>query len=459
MPFFNEKAYYGDETPIAAIATAHGISALSLIRISGKGSVELLSKIFSRPQALKQAAANSVVYGWMLDDICGARIDETLVSVYRAPKSFTGEDGADICCHGGLAAARSIMTALLKSGFREALPGEFSFRAFSNGKIDLSRAEAIMELVGSKTDTGRAKAVKRLAGAIETRIRSIQNELVSILAEVELNLDYSEVDGIGDESEAFLEYEKLKAVLDSLDSLSSSFAGERIYREGIKVVLAGAPNAGKSSLFNMLVQEERSIVSEIPGTTRDWLEAWISLKGIPVCLIDTAGLREDGGKIEKIGIERSRALTESAELVLFILDGATWTGSEDALLAGIDTRRLIYVWNKADIVPKAAREDFLPVSATAGTGIDALCSAIVQRIEAIFKPCEDYALGSDRQKLLVDEARNFLREALRLAGLNEALELIAGELRGAVNALGEITGEVSSDDILNVIFSKFCVGK
>lgn len=478
-PARNKKPSYGDESPIAAIATPRAISALAVIRLSGKGSIDLLAGVFSRPAALKAAGGGTVVYGWIVEG--KQRIDEVLVPVYKSPKSFTGEDGADICCHGGFQAVNAVMDCLFNAGFREALPGEFSFRAFINGKIDISRAEAIMEIVSSKTDAGRSRAVRRLAGTLERQIRDIQNDLIAILAEVELNLDYSEMDGI-EVDNAFLDgREKIEAALKKLDMLSAGFAGEKIYRDGVRIVLAGAPNAGKSSLFNLLAQEERSIVSAVPGTTRDWLEAWISLEGIPLCLIDTAGLRNisletspEGGEIEAAGIERSRTLIENAGLVLHIIDGerSGETGGECELqppVSSLPPNKIIKVWNKTDLAPPTTVE-YVPVSAVTGEGVAELCKIITRRICEIFGAgeaafggssleSERTAFGNERQKKLADLARYHLNFALNLALKNEPLDIIAPELREAIHALGEITGDAAGADILNEIFSRFCVGK
>jgi tRNA modification GTPase len=463
---------YGDDSPIAAFATVPGGSALTLIRCSGKGALELAEKIFSKPEQLRQAAGNTVLHGWIVTPN-HEKVDEALLSIFRAPKSYTGEDSVDISCHGGSAAGRGVMDALRAAGFRDALPGEFTFRAFMNGKLDLSRSEAVMELVSAKTDAGRRYAINRLSGVLEHEINSIKEQLVAILSGVEIFLDYSE-DEIGADADEtagrFSGRQGTEEALSRLRTLAQSWQRQRIYQEGILAVIAGRPNAGKSSLFNLLLKEERSIVTAIPGTTRDWIEAWISIEGIPIRLADTAGLRDESpDPVENLGVERSRALLEEAELVIYLIDGAVGiTGEDEQFIAGLSgsqSKPLSVLWNKADIAPPPSSCDAISISAKTGEGIAELTAAIVkaagiQAEEATASgETQDPALGSVRQKNLVEAAASALEHALTLAEQQEPLDLIAPLLREAVNSLGEITGEVSTADILEEMFSRFCVGK
>jgi len=454
---------YGDDSPIAAYATIPGKSALTLIRCSGKGSIELTAKIFSAPDKISQAAGNTVIHGWIVAR--NERVDDVLVSVFRAPKSYTGEDSLDISCHGGNAAGQAVMAALRAVGFRCALPGEFTFRAFMNGKLDLTRAESVMELVSARTDRGRGNAVNRLSGVLEKEISAIKKTLVEVLSGAEIFLDYSddEISADAEEIAGRLPGEKLaREALVRLQKLAQSWRLERIYQEGILAVIAGRPNSGKSSLFNLLLKEERSIVTEIPGTTRDWIEAWVSIEGIPVRLTDTAGLRESSDKVEKIGIERSRDLLEAADIVLYLIDGEAGITDEDAaLIDGLAIPHLA-IWNKTDIAP--APNGVLAISAKTGNGIAELTAAIAAKIQVAANvenanAAVSASLGTERQKNLVEAAIAALREALNLAEKNEPLDLVSPMLREAVNSLGEITGEVSTADILEEMFSKFCVGK
>jgi tRNA modification GTPase len=464
--------FYGDDSPIAAFATTPGNSALTLIRCSGKGALEYAEKIFSAPEKLRQAAGNTVIHGWIVAPN-SQKIDEVLVSVFRAPQSYTGEDSLDISCHGGSAAGKGVMVALRACGFRDALPGEFTFRAFMNGKLDLTQSEAVMELVSAQTDRGRSNAIGRLSGVLEQEINIIKKQLVEVLSGVEIFLDYSEDEISANADEAaghFSGQQPVREILARLRTLAQSWRRERIYQEGILAVIAGRPNAGKSSLFNLLLKEERSIVTEVPGTTRDWIEAVISLEGIPVRLADTAGLRESIDPVEKIGVERSRDLLEAAELVLYLIDGAAGITGEDRAFIGelqaAHGKPLITLWNKADIspIPSPAETggDYISISAKTGEGIAELESAIVKSIQAQLNTADNHAaasLGTVRQKNLVEAAADALEEALSLAEQKEPLDLIAPLLREAINSLGEINGEVSTADILEEMFSKFCVGK
>ncbi|GHT71042.1 tRNA modification GTPase MnmE [Spirochaetia bacterium] len=485
---------YGDDAPIAAFATPLAESALALIRVSGKNTFELLARVFSRPEKLLNAPGHSIVHGWIIENsntansiTASRRIDEALISVYRAPRSYTGEDGADISCHGGIAAAKAVMGALRAAGFRNALPGEFTFRAFMNGKLDLTRSESVMELVSAKTDRGRQHAVHRLSGALEQEITNIKNLLVKILAETEIYLDYSEDEVSAPGAEAAGNFPGLAMAEEAragLQTLAASYRRERLYQEGALAVIAGRPNAGKSSLFNLLLKEDRSIVTDIPGTTRDWIEALVSIEGIPVRLADTAGLRglpAPLDPVEKIGIERSRELLAQADLVLYVIDGVEGITAEDRdFLEDFNYTEnkipLILLWNKADIVKEvtqskeAEREAaVLEISAKTGAGIPALTAAIAEALTAAAGGQSDDSMSGSterspgiataRQKELVDAALAAVTETLLLAERKEPLDLIAPLLREAVNSLGEITGEVSTADILETMFSRFCVGK
>jgi tRNA modification GTPase len=478
---------YGDESPILAAATPLGESALALIRTSGKGAVDLAASVFSRPRALREAPGNSVVYGWIVNPRRegGVKIDEVLVSVYRGSRCFPGEEGADLCCHGGIGTVKAVLSALRDAGFRDALPGEFSVRAFITGNLDLTLAESVMELVSAKTDRSREHAVNRLSGALEGEIRGIQTLLVRVLAGTEIYLDYSEDEFTGagpvdDEAAGRLpERAAAEEALARLRVLAASYGMEKLYRDGALVVIAGRPNAGKSSLFNRLLKEDRAIVTDIPGTTRDWIEAWVSLAGIPIRLTDTAGLHAAKDPVEKIGVARSRELLGEADLVLHLIDGTLGLTGEDrafyqdpALGSG-GAAPVLALWNKADAAPLPG---FLPdllaaegaaltlgISAKTGEGIPGLIAAIAAALEACFGGAAGETpspgLGSARQKELIDRAVENLAGALALADRAEPLDLIAPLLREGVNALGEITGEVSTADILEAMFSRFCVGK
>jgi tRNA modification GTPase len=459
---------YGDTCPIAAQASG---GALAMIRASGSGSLELLAEVFSRKKKLLDAPGNSIVHGWIGGD---TPVDEVLVSVYRAPHSYTGEDGADISCHGGSAAVSAALEILRKAGFKDALPGEFTFRAFMNGKIDLTQSESVMELVSAKTKTGLEHAVKRLSGQLQAEITAIRDFLLQAVSAVELYLDYSE-DEIEDPQPDNYRTPAEEA-LKRLRVLSESYKNEKLYQEGALVVIAGRPNAGKSSLFNALLREDRSIVTEIPGTTRDWIESGMVLEGIPVRLVDTAGLRDisDDNNAEIQGIERSKNLVEEADIVLYTVDGSEGIKNDDKLFLDSHTDRILLVWNKTDLqeMPEAIRKNFSPlqknvpllveVSAKTGLGMGDLRAAVEKTLITSNSPVLERfsaGLGTQRQKQLCEKAISFLEEALDPAKQEETLDLIAPLLRESLHSLGEITGEVSSADVLEVMFNRFCLGK
>ena len=505
---------YGNADPIAALATPLAESALALIRTTGASSptnesaIGLLARVFSRPEKLLAAPPNSIIHGWIIDpdlpDSAQNKIDEVLVSVYRAPRSYTGEDGADISCHGGIATVKAVLAALKKAGFREALPGEFTFRAFMNGKLDLTRAESVMEVVAAKTHKAREQAVRRLAGVLQQEISAIKDLLVQVLAGTEIYLDYSEDEFFGsadatddnDERASDEEAGKLperflaEQALRRLAVLSDLWRRERLYAEGALAVIAGKPNAGKSSLFNYLVREDRSIVTDIPGTTRDWIEALISVEGIPLRLADTAGLRDVGqaekqnneqtrtagwqaDEVERLGIQRSIELLDRAGIVLYVINGVDGITVEDRefLEKHNETAQgkpVIVIWNKADITPPPPTIEaklpgqILTLSAKTGQGIPELLQAIVALLEMEGTNVHDQNAagpGTLRQKELIDTAFALIEEALALSDRQEPLDIIAPLFRSAINALGEITGEVSGEDIFEAMFSRFCVGK
>ena len=490
---------YGGKDPIFALATPLTESALALVRISGgktegaPGSLCLLSRAFSKPEKILNAPPDSVIHGWITDPepesgtdascTIKKKIDEVLISVYRAPRSYTGEEGADISCHGGIAVVKAVTAALKKARFREALPGEFTFRAFMNGKLDLTRAESVMELVAAKTHRGREQALRRLAGVLEKEISSIKALLVEVLAGTEIYLDYSEdefFNASGDEEAGRLpERDKAEQAVVRLKALAEQWQRERIFAEGALAVLAGRPNAGKSSLFNYLIREDRSIVTDIPGTTRDWIDALISVEGIPLRLADTAGLNSIAhNEAEDIGIARSLELLGKADIVLYVIDGLNGITAEDREYIvrhkeAAPEKPILALWNKADLarphesnaaVCEEELPDLIAVSAKTGEGIQDLLHSIAGLLEA--ESCAMEISGQDaagpgtqRQKDLVDTAFSSVEEALDLADNVEPLDIIAPLLRAAVNALGEITGEVSSAEILETMFSRFCVGK
>ena len=461
-----DRPDYSPLEPIAALSTPWGQSALALVRVSGAGSLGLLEALFEPPGALRAAPGHTAVHGRLRDPAGGELVDEVLVMAYRAPRSFTGEESAEICTHGNPLIVGRVLEMLNRAGFRPAGPGEFTLRAFLNRRLDLTQAEAVNEIVRARTDRARALAVHRLAGSVEGRIRELKQRLLTLEAAVEVRLDYPEEDLPG-ELAPEAELDGLEA---GLAGLASTYRIGRLYQEGVSAVLAGRTNSGKSTLFNRLLREERAIVSEAPGTTRDYLEGGIELEGVPVRLFDTAGYGQAGDPVEREGQRRTDALVEGAQLVLYLVDAAAGLQPEDRLFlqrrsgqaSPAGQAGLLALWAKADLpgVPEAPA-GFLAVSAATGLGIGELAREMGARILAGVGAArgEEAVIDSLRQKELLEGALASFREFRGGLRNGTSLDLLAVDLREALEALGRITGEVVTQDILEEIFSRFCVGK
>lgn len=460
------EGMYDTDDCIMALATPWGEAALAVIRMAGEGSIERVAEVFSAGVVLRGSEGNTVHYGTIRHPQDEASVDEVMVTVFRAPRSYCGQDSVEITCHGSLPGIVMIQEVLRKVGFRDAAPGEFTLRAFLNGKLDLTRAEAVNEIVSAKTRNSHSLALSRLSGSIQTEIESIKSDLVRVAAVLELALDYPE-DEVDDEVE--VSRGSLDSVRLRLADLAATFRTGRMYRDGVPIALAGRTNAGKSSLFNLFLKEDRSIVSEVHGTTRDYIESWISLRGIPVRLFDTAGLRDAESPVEVEGVRRSRNLIGSASLILYVVDSLDGMSSMDEEFVEEHRERCIPVWNKIDLRSQRREEisgedvpeGYIPLSAETGEGFRELESRILERLHAGMDPFDPSTavLDSQRQKDLIDQAV----EAVGLVekGLREGLpaDILMVDLRDALNSLGEITGEVTAADILQRIFSDFCVGK
>ena len=338
------RNYFDRDTPIVALATPEGRSALAIIRTSGEAAIDIVARCFSRPEALLGAAGYEAVHGWIIDPLSNERIDEVMALVYKAPHSFTGENAVEILCHGSAAVVRRILDLLYMQGFSPALQGEFSFRAFIEGKTDLVRAEAINELSLAFCEAARHDALSRLSGVLSKRLKELRSMMLDVLADIDARLDYSE-----DEGPEEIEHWPMiiSQVQGALAELIKSYPGGKLRQEGLLVVIAGRPNAGKSSLFNLLVREERAIVSEEPGTTRDWLESWITIGGLAVRLVDTAGLRDSKNEIEIEGVRRAKAMLDKADVILYLVDGTVGLYEEDKNFMAAYPGAL-FLWNKVD---------------------------------------------------------------------------------------------------------------
>lgn len=460
---------YNPEDPIAAIATPLSPGALAIVRASGKNCVQLVSKIFSRPKALLEAKGNTIVYGWIVErenaDKNGGdkRIDEVLVSVFRAPKSFTGEEMCEISCHGGVSVVNAVYNLLIKNGFRPAERGEFTFRAYINGKADLTRAEAVREIIDSKTDASRSHAAGRLSGSLFEEIDGIKTLITDTLAAIEVDIEYPEDEETIADS---FDQNDLVTARDRLQSLADSWKSEKIYQDGAKIVLAGKTNAGKSSLFNALLKEDRSIVSDIEGTTRDWIESWVSFDGIPARLFDTAGLRKTDDVIEARGVELTKDIAATADLMLYLVDCTKGVSADDIeFVKNNNSIPTVVVFNKIDTSDKKLEFDgaqnSVYISAKKGLGLGELTTLVKKILLGSSQVKSSHTgLGSERQKQSVCEALERVEHALKIAADGSyGLDAVVQDLEDCLDSLGEVTGQVTPDDVLGSIFSHFCVGK
>lgn len=464
------NSQYTPEEPISSIATALAPAALGIIRVSGKECISLVSRVFSSPKRLMEASGNTIVYGWIKDG--DALVDEVMVAVYRAPKSFTGEDMCEIFCHGGPAVVTAIQALMLKNGFRQAERGEYTFRAYINGKTDLTKAEAVKEIIDSHTDASRGRAAGRLSGSLYEEIDSIKKLIIDTLAAIEVEIEYPE-----DEetiADAF-DSTDIKKARDRLSELADSWKGEKLYQDGARVVLCGRTNAGKSSLFNAILKEERAIVSDIEGTTRDFLESWASFDGIPVRLFDTAGLRETEDVIEAQGVEITKNLSTDADIVLYLIDSNTGLCEDDVSFLEKCEEPVLIIWTKNDVSDGKVSSRDIPsevenkikeyrgqvsISSKKGSGFDTLYKAVKEVLTSGLSTERTQAgLGSERQKEAVAEALECVEHALISAQDNYTLDAVVQDLEDSLEALGVVTGDVTPDDVLGSIFANFCVGK
>lgn len=453
-----EDQYYDTDEPIVALATAWSESALAVIRTSGTGSVELFAKVFTNPKNIFTSTGFTMHYGYIIDPDNGKKIDQVTAAVYRTPKSYTGQDSVEIFCHGSLPGIESIITVLKGAGFRGAAPGEFTMRAFLNGKMDLSQAEAVAEIVQSKSRQAHSLALNRLSGGVFERIDLIKKKLLDLMSIIEVQLDYPD-DEIGGDTDI-----PMDSILDAdkeIRNLIDTFRVGRIFHEGVAVVLAGGTNAGKSSLFNLLLKEDRSIVSEIDGTTRDYIESWITIEGVPIRLFDTAGLRNSEHPIEAEGIRRSEEIIKNASLVLYIIDGSAGMTEEDNTIFSKykSDSNYLFIWNKIDKSSSDVPSGIIPVSAVTAEGFSELEDLINLRLTGMEISGSELMIDSLRQKELLDRAVESLGSVKASLENKVSLDAVALDLKDALDALGEITGEVTSEDILNNIFAGFCVGK
>ena len=450
---------------IVAISTLTGFAGIGIVRLSGSSALRITSRIFHpiSKKNVKKLPSRSVSLGKIFD---GKKIiDEVLLTIMKAPKSYTREDVVEISCHGGMVPIRKTLELCIKHGARPADPGEFTKRAYLNGRIDLTQAEAVCDIIKAKTETALSCAMSQLNGGLSLGINEQKSELADILAALEVSIDYSEDDITVNDKEITKRIEKIRT---RLTEILKTFDSGKIFREGVRTAIIGKPNVGKSSLLNVLVGQNKAIVTEIPGTTRDTIEGTIDISGMPLVLTDTAGIRKHSTDVvEKMGIERSRNTLDSADLVLMVLDSSSELTAEDFHIAElVAPKKVIIVLNKSDLKNRIGHLNDLKISAPAvqvsalrNEGIEKLKKSIHGLFVSGSVRTGDLILTNVRHKILIEGALDSLGNAVRSLRKGLSEEFTATDLRGALNCLGEITGEVPTEEILDRIFSNFCVGK
>ena len=455
------------EETIVAVATAYGEGGIGIIKISGSESRNILDQIFV-PNKGTDVQNRKLAYGVIKDPDKNEVIDEVLTVFFPSPNTYTREDIVEINCHGSVVALRKILDLVLRSGARLAEPGEFTKRAFLNGRIDLTQAEAVIDLIKAKTDKSFDSAFSQLEGNISLKVKEIRASLMDLLVKITVNLDYPDEDI---EEITYTElHNSISAIGNMIEKLLATADTGRIIRDGLKVVISGSPNVGKSSLLNALLKESRAIVTEIPGTTRDTIEESMSIRGIPIKLVDTAGIRNTDDKIEKIGIEKSKQAFNEADLVVFMVDGSEALSDGDlTLLEYIGNKKAIVLINKIDIEKRINEQqilDILPNSDIISTSVtgDIGINELEEKIEALVyggkvKQNESLLITNARHKDLLTRASNALSDAKGMTEKKEALDFVEVDVKLCWELLGEIIGETATEDIIHEVFASFCLGK
>ncbi|HBJ1647570.1 tRNA uridine-5-carboxymethylaminomethyl(34) synthesis GTPase MnmE [Clostridium botulinum] len=450
---------------ICGIATPIGEGGVSIIRISGSKALDIISKIFVGKNNidLKQMKTYTMRYGHIIEFESKDVIDEVIISYMKGPHSYTTEDIIEINCHGGVISTNSVMNQVIKAGARVAEPGEFTKRAFLNGRIDLSQAEAVIDIIKAKTDLSMKSALMQSGGALSMQIKEIRQYLLNTLALIEYGVDFTEDDEDIDDTLVLRVKDGIKTTILKVKELLKGADEGKIIRDGLNVVIIGKPNVGKSSLLNVLLKEKRAIVTDIPGTTRDIIEEYLNIDGIPIKITDTAGIRETEDTVEKIGVERSREKIEEADLIILILDSSRDLEEEDKeIINTIKDKNHIVLLNKTDLDRKIVDIDLdnqIKISAKTGYGIEELKNKIKELFFSGDINSESLIVSNVRHKQALYRSLENCEVALDRVNANEFLDLISIYVTSAMKALGEITGDELEEDVLNKIFSEFCVGK
>lgn len=447
------------EDTITAISTTTGVGAISIIRLSGIDAIKIVNKVFTKD--LTNAESHTIHYGYIKDK--EEKIDEVLVSIMRAPKTFTREDIVEINCHGGIATTNKVLELLLESGARLAEPGEFTKRAFLNGRIDLLEAEATMDLISSKSETARKISINTLTGETSNLIKSLRSDLVQIISNIEVNIDYPEYEDVEEmtNDKVLPNIQKFRTRL--VDIIKKS-EDSKVIKEGIKVGIIGKPNVGKSSLLNSLIEEEKAIVTNIPGTTRDIVEGTLILGGITLNITDTAGIRESKDIVEMLGVEKSLKIIDSSDLVIFILNNNEELSNEEKeLLNKLKNKKKIIVINKIDLeskLDKSMLDDYIEISVKENIGID----KVKNKIRDLFNIGEIKSndltyLSNARTISLLKKSLNIIDNTIKEINSNSPIDIVELGFKDAWNTLGEVIGATYKEELLDELFSRFCLGK
>lgn len=459
-----------DFDTIAAISTPPGEGGIGIVRISGDEAIEIADKLYSMgKKSLADQDTHTIHYGKIVNPKTGDIVDEVMVSVMRAPKTYTREDVVEINSHGGILVVNKVLQVVLNNGARLAEPGEFTKRAFLNGRIDLSQAEAVMDMIRAKTDRAMHVAVDQLDGQMARLIRDLRQKILDTLAQVEVNIDYPEYDDVEEMTSQLLE-DKAREVKADIQKLLETAQQGKILREGLATAIIGRPNVGKSSLLNTLLRQDKAIVTDVAGTTRDVIEEYVNVKGVPLKLIDTAGIRETDDEVEKIGVDRSRQAIQQADLILLVFNQSEkLTAEDEALIEATEGQNRIILLNKTDLdqqlnVDKLsqliANDPIVSTSMMTQAGMDELQDKIAELFFSGQTGERDATYVSNTRHIaLLEEAEDALSEVLNGIALDMPVDLVQIDMRRAWDLLGEITGDSVQDELITKLFSQFCLGK
>ena len=458
-----------DFDTITSISTPMGEGAIGIVRLSGPEAVEIGDKLYKGKKKLKDVPSHTINYGHIIDPETDEVVEEVMISVLRAPKTFTREDIIEINCHGGILTINRILELTMTHGARMAEPGEYTKRAFLNGRIDLSQAEAVMDFIRSKTDRASKVAMNQIEGRLSDLIKQQRQSILEILAQVEVNIDYPEYDDVEDATTEFL-LAQSKKIKNEIDQLLETGTQGKIMREGLSTVIVGKPNVGKSSMLNNLIQDNKAIVTEVAGTTRDVLEEYVNVRGVPLRLVDTAGIRDTEDIVEKIGVERSRKALSEADLILFVLNNNEPLTEEDrTLYEVIKNEDAIVIVNKTDLERRLDIEEvktmigdtpLIQTSMLKQEGIDELELQIRDLFFGGEVQNQDMTYVSNSRHIsLLKQARQTIQDAIDAAEAGIPMDMVQIDLTRTWEILGEIIGESASDELINQLFSQFCVGK